>query len=219
MTGSASSQLLEQSPEHGVRALLLRIRPALRWPQALQAAHEPLSLGRLVLVALQLVDEITGRELDCIHAEALPKLVAPFLAEHGRAHNDETARVVARAQLRPDQPGLDGLSETDLVSDQDSAGRGLQKGENRLVLIRVEVRVRRVHAVHDVCEPSAEMNEGEVSPQIVESPEALVLQQGEDVVGLRGDLLQVVLRNPARRAVVPADLVDLSIRALAQVPC
>jgi hypothetical protein len=34
----------------------------------------------LVLVALQLVDEVPGGGLDCIHTEALSKLVAPLLA-------------------------------------------------------------------------------------------------------------------------------------------
>jgi hypothetical protein len=154
-----------------------------------------------------------------IHAEALAELVAPLLAKHGRANHDETTRVVARAQLSPDQAGLDRLTETDLVGDQDSASGRLQKGEDRLVLIGVEVGVGRVHAIHDICETAAEMNEREVAPQIVESPEAFVLQQGENIVGLRRDLLEVVLRNPAGRIVLPADLVDLTVWAFADVPC
>jgi len=38
-------------------------------------------------------------------------------------------------------------------------------------------------------------------------------------VRFRSNLLQVVLRNPAGRVVMPADLIDLSVRTFANVAC
>ena len=38
------------------------------------------------------------------------------------------------------------------------------RAAGKLVLVRVEVCVRRIHAVHDVCQPAAQVDEREVAP-------------------------------------------------------
>jgi hypothetical protein len=52
-----------------------------------------------------------------VQAELVPHLVSPLHLERGRAEDKDPAGAVPEDQFEGDQPGLDGLSQTNVIGD------------------------------------------------------------------------------------------------------
>ena len=151
--------------------------PAARWANALQAGNEGELLPRLALDLFELLQQLV-----CIHdagldAKAVGQFALPLVAQHGRADHQQAARILARLQFRPNQAGLNGLTQADLVGNQDSVGGRVQKLQHRLELVGQELRVGGVHAVDQVGQLAAEPVVGDGTAQVVGSAITALLDQ------------------------------------------
>src|SRR3546814_3699423 len=84
------------------------------------------------------------------------------------------------------------------VGDQQAVGGGIQERQHRLELVRVELRVRRVHAVHEIGQLTGQLDMGQVPAQVVDAAEPAMLQELVDIVTLVIDEFQFIPGHIAR---------------------
>ena len=74
-----------------------------------------------------------------VEPELVAHLLAPLDLQAGRADDEDPAGSVAEDQFLGDQAGLDGLAETDVVGDQQVDARHLERPDERVELVVLDV--------------------------------------------------------------------------------
>ena len=134
---------------------LLIVIPALGRAQTLHAGDQRELLLGAFSYALQVVEQAACIDDLRAHPEALGEFGLPLFAKHRGTDHQEALRIDTGAELRPDQAGLDGLAEADLVRNEDAVRRRVEELQYGLELVGKELRVRRVQAVDEVRQPTA----------------------------------------------------------------
>jgi len=77
--------------------------------------------------------------------ELVAEFVAPLVAERGGGKNEDAPDAAAEQQLGEDQPGFDGLAQTDVVGDQQAHAGHRQRLEqwDQLVVLDPHATVER----------------------------------------------------------------------------
>ena len=79
--------------------------------------------------------------------EAAAHLLTPLVSKVGWRDQEDSCHLwPSMPELRQDEPCLDRLPEADLVGDQEPVVSGLEELDQRLELVRIEIRSRRRHA-------------------------------------------------------------------------
>ena len=143
----------------------------------------------------------------CVDAEPIPKLVAPLLPQHGGAHNNQAPEIQTCPEFSPYQAGFDGLTETNLVGEQKARGRRIQEGQQRAVLVRVEIGISDSHRIDEVREAPRQVDVGQTAPEISRASVSPFSGKGERIASLSFlARLKLVLMTPVDQTVRPLDL-------------
>jgi hypothetical protein len=90
----------------------------------------------------------------------------PLEREASGAHDDGGAGTVAEEELLDDEPGLDGLAEPDVVSEEEVGPRLAQGTAERFQLVRLDVGAAAERCLYDLgvgrrdCAPAEGVDEG-----------------------------------------------------------
>ena len=135
--------------------------------------------ARIAIRVLQALQQLAGIDDLRTYTEAVAQFITPLLAQHRGTHDKQATGVLARAQLRPDQPGFDRLAQTHLVGDQESVAGRFEVLQHRLELVGQKLSVGGVEAVDQVRQLAAQPEMRDEAAQVTgttepPAPDALV---------------------------------------------
>ena len=119
------------------------------------------------MCSLKLLTKIGSIDNLCLDGKTFAKLCFPFFAEHGGADDQKTPRSRARLQFFPDVNSRDGLTETDLVRNENSSNGRFNERQYRAKLMRKELSFAAFHGVIDVCQSAADLLGQEMPHEII----------------------------------------------------
>ena len=89
------------------------------------------------------------------NVELIPQFGFPLFTQYCRTNHQQTPGVATHSEFRPDDARFNGLTEADLISNQQTAVRGIQKRQKRLELIGVKLRIGDIQTVDEVVKRTA----------------------------------------------------------------